>query len=62
MEMYFEFKWNENRNAATEMENDRAILMQLPSECQRRIFSTFLFGSFMHVFRKTWTFVDMRSN
>ena len=51
IEDYFEYKWNFDRNLACSTEEDRSIMEQLPEFVQDRIYTKFLYRSFLLKFQ-----------
>ena len=45
-EEFFLYKWANDRNSAIDDESEKAMLEQLPSFVQDRIYSSFLFNDF----------------
>ena len=52
IEMYFDYRWNHDRNLAVSTEEDYDMFKELPIEVKLRIYTDFLFNSFIKTFWK----------
>ena len=52
IEIYFDYRWNNDRNLAVSTEEDYDLFKELPIEVKLRIYTDFLFNSFIKTFKK----------
>ena len=51
IEEYFQFRWDENRMAAIDEDEEKDLLEQLPSTVQDKLLASFIFNDFTKKFR-----------
>ena len=56
IEVFFDYKWEHDKNAAFQDEVDLQLFSQLPDEVQVQIYNKYLFERFLQSFAKVFTF------
>lgn len=56
IEEYFDYRWINDKNQAVSCETDIKLLEQLPTDVKRKIYSDFLFKTFIQNFKKFFDF------
>lgn len=62
IEEYFDYRWINDKNQAVSNEEDIKLLEQLPTDVRRKIYSDFLFKTFIKNFKKFFDFPKENPN
>jgi len=62
IEEYFDYRWINDKNQAVSCETDIKLLEQLPTDVKRKIYSDFLFKTFIYNFKKFFDFPKETAN
>lgn len=61
IQSFFEFRWEKDKTQALRTKADQDIFDQMPYAVQNKIYTDFLFGDFLKIFKKTFLIKQKKS-